>query len=59
MFKVPCRLKKTYIPSVGGYKVRIANGYRLFHDPYLADEYAERVEKLTGVIVPVLEVPKR
>lgn len=53
MYFVDGILKKTYLPSVGGYKYHLDNGVKAFENQTDAVLYADKVEKLTGVILAI------
>lgn len=53
MYKVYGILKKTYVPSIDGYKYHVEQGIKAFDSATDAQLYADKVEDLTGVILTI------
>lgn len=53
MYEVSGILKKTYIPSVDGYKYSVDYGTKKFKTLEEASAYADQIAKYTGIYVRV------
>lgn len=59
MIRVDGCLKRHYIPSIGGYKYEIIEGYRYFKELEHAISYANAVYYKTGVMLGIRDVTRK
>mgnify|MGYP006967120419 CR=1 FL=1 len=55
-FKVQGDLRKTYIPSIDGYKYSVGTATKKFDTLEQASTYADKVMNLTGTVLAVKEI---